>query len=261
MADATSTVTMNRRENIPPSGRTELGNGNFNTTHWSVVMMAGQDSSPEAAAALEQLCRTYWYPLYAYCRRQGQSQPDGEDLTQQFFAVFLAKNSFTAATPDRGRFRNFLLASFRHFLANEHHRSQAAKRGGGFAFVSWDEITLEAHYQKEPTDGLTPENLFDRAWAFTLLGRAMKNLQAEYIAASKGQLFDALQVFLSGDKTEITYEEIGAVLKMGESAVKMAVSRLRQRYGQMLRREIAHTVADPASVEDELRHLLGVLSH
>ena len=255
---------MNRGENITPSGtppgRTEWGGGNFNTTHWSVVMMAGQDSSPAAAAALEQLCRTYWYPLYAYCRRQGHGQADGEDLTQQFFTVFLTKNSFAAATPDRGRFRNFLLASFRHFLANEHHRSQTAKRGGRFAFVSWDEIELEAHYQNEPADGLTPERLFDQAWAFTLLGRAMKDLQAEYAGAGKGQLFDALQVFLSGEKTEVTYEEIGATLQMGESAVKMAVSRLRQRYGQMLRREIAHTVTDPAWVEDELRHLVRVLS-
>lgn len=255
---------MNRRENISPSGtppdRPEWGGGNFNTTHWSVVMMAGQDGSPAAAAALEQLCRTYWYPLYAYCRRQGYGQPDGEDLTQQFFSVFLAKNSFAAATPDRGRFRNFLLASFRHFLANEHHRSQTAKRGGRFAFVSWDEIELESHYQNEPMDGLTPEKLFDQAWAFTLLGRAMKDLRDEYAAAGKGQLFDALQVFLTGEKTEITYEEIGAMLQMGESAVKMAVSRLRQRYGQMLRREIAHTVTEPAWVEDELRHLVGVLS-
>lgn len=247
-------------ESKAPQGSLDRGGGYFNTTHWSVVLLAGQQDSPSAAAALDRLCRTYWYPLYAYCRRQGYSSPDGEDLTQQFFAVFLAKNSWASATPERGRFRNFLLASFKHFLANEYNRSQSAKRGGRHAFVSWEEMEAEANYQHEPGEGFTPERLFDQAWAFTLLGHAMKKLQTEYTSVGKQPLFDALQVFLTGEKTELTYEEIGANLKMGESAVKMAVSRLRQRYGQMLRREIAHTVADPALVEDELRHLLGVVS-
>src|SRR5689334_11835691 len=154
--------------------------GQFNTTHWSVVMAAGQLHSPAAADALERLCRDYWYPLYAYCRRNGYNQPDGEDLTQQFFAAFLTRNSFAAATPARGRFRSFLLASFKHFLANEHHRSRAAKRGGKYAFVSWDEIEPEARYRAEPTDGFTAERLFEQAWAFTLLDNVMRALQAEY---------------------------------------------------------------------------------
>jgi RNA polymerase sigma-70 factor (ECF subfamily) len=222
-------------------------------------MTAGQNNSPAAAAALEKLCRTYWYPLYAYCRRNGHTQPDGEDLTQQFFAVFLAKNSFAAATPDRGRFRSFLLASFKHFLANEHHRSQAVKRGGNFAFVPWDEIEPETRYRAEPADGSTPERLFDQTWALTLLDRVMRELQGEYASAGKGPTFDELQVFLTGEKADATYEEIGVRLQMSESAVKMAVSRLRQRYGQMLRREVMHTVTNPAEAEDELRHLVGVM--
>ncbi|HXJ61748.1 MAG TPA: sigma-70 family RNA polymerase sigma factor [Verrucomicrobiae bacterium] len=255
---------MSRREHISrsetPPARRQWGGGEFNTTHWSVVLLAGQDGSLEAADALEKLCRTYWYPLYVYCRRQGYGPPDGEDLTQQFFSVFLAKSSFAVATPDRGRFRNFLLASFRHFLANEHHRNRTAKRGGKFSIVSWDEIEPEARYQSEPMVGVTPEKLYEQTWAVTLLGKVAKDLQSEYVASGKGRIFDALHVYLTGDKADLTYEEIGATLQMGESAVKMAVSRLRQRYGLMLRHEIAHTVTDPASVEDELRHLVGVLS-
>jgi len=232
----------------------------FMTTHWSVVLLAGQEGSPEAASALETLCRTYWYPLYAYARRQGHSPPDGQDLTQQFFAVFLEKKYFGLANPDRGRFRCFLLASFKHFLANEYHRSRAAKHGGRCTFVSWDEANAEAHYRNEPACETSPDKLFEQTWALTLLAKVMKDLQKEYVRAGKGRFFDALQVFLSGEKSEATYKEIGEGLQMGESAVKMAVSRLRQRYGAMLRSEIAHTVAGPASVEDELRDLLGALS-
>ncbi len=232
----------------------------FQTTHWSVVLLAGQDDSPEAASALENLCRTYWYPLYAYARRQGHSPPDGQDLTQQFFAVFLEKGYFGRANPDRGRFRCFLLASFKHFLTNEYHRSRAAKHGGQCTFVSWDEANAEAHYRNEPACETSPDKLFEQTWALTLLEKVMKDLQKEYVHAGKDRVFDALQVFLSGEKSEATYKEIGEGLQMGESAVKMAVSRLRHRYGAMLRSEIAHTVAGSASVEDELRDLLGALS-
>jgi RNA polymerase sigma-70 factor (ECF subfamily) len=232
----------------------------FQTTHWSVVLLAGQDDSPEAASALENLCRTYWYPLYAYARRQGHSPPDGQDLTQQFFAVFLEKGYFGRANPDRGRFRCFLLASFKHFLTNEYHRSRAAKHGGQCTFVSWDEANAEAHYRNEPACETSPDKLFEQTWALTLLEKVMKDLQKEYVHAGKDRVFDTLQVFLSGEKSEATYKEIGEGLQMGESAVKMAVSRLRHRYGAMLRSEIAHTVAGSASVEDELRDLLGALS-
>ena len=232
----------------------------FRTTHWSVVLLAGQDGSPEAASALENLCRTYWYPLYAYARRQGHSPPDGQDLTQQFFATFLEKKYFGLANPDRGRFRCFLLASFKHFLTNEYHRSRAAKHGGRCTFVSWDDANAEAHYRNESACETSPDKLFEQTWALTLLEKVMKDLQKEYIHAGKGRIFDALQVFLSGEKSEATYKEIGVGLLMSESAVKMAVSRLRHRYGAMLRSEIAQTVAGPASVEDELRDLLGAVS-
>ncbi len=231
----------------------------FSTTHWSVVLLAGQGESPQAATALEKLCRTYWYPLYAYARRRGHSPPDGEDLTQQFFAAFLEKKYFGLANPDRGRFRSFLLASFKHFLANEYHRSHAAKRGGGARVISWDAADTEERYRHEPASETTPDRLFDRTWVLTLLEKVMKELQQEYLRGGKGKLFGALEVFLSGGKAEGTYTEIGAELQMSESAIKMAVSRLRQRYGERLRSEIAHTVAGPAAVEEELRHLFSTL--
>ena len=251
---------MNHRDDISRSEEPTVAGGGFNTTLWSVVMLAGQETSPEAASALEHLCRTYWYPLYAYARRQGHSPPDGQDLTQQFFAGFLEKKYFGLANPDRGRFRSFLLASFKHFLANEYHRSQTARRGGQYAFVSWDETEAETYYGNEPAHETSPDKLFERAWVLTLLEKVVKDLQQEYVGAGKGKIFDALHVFLSGEKSESTYAEIGEGLQMSESAVKMAVSRLRQRYGEKLRSEIAHTLTGSARVEDELRHLLAALS-
>lgn len=241
----------------PP--RNAAGDREFCTTHWSVVFLAGQDESPAAATALEQLCRTYWYPLYAYARRQGHSPPDGEDLTQQFFAAFLEKKYFSLADRDRGRFRSFLLASFKHFLANEYHRSQTAKRGGRCSIVSWDAADTEERYRQEPASETSPDKLFARTWALLLLDKVMKDLAQEFARAGKEQIFDALQVFLSGEKSAASYAEIGANLQMGESAIKMAVSRLRQRYGEKLRNEIAQTLTGDTSVEDELRHLISAL--
>jgi RNA polymerase sigma-70 factor (ECF subfamily) len=225
-----------------------------------VVLLAGQEDSPEANSALENLCRTYWYPLYAYARRLGHSPPDAEDLTQQFFAVFLEKRSFGLANSDRGRFRCFLLASFKHFLANEYHRSRTAKRGGGCTFVSLDEVGAEARYRNDLACETSPDKLFEQTWVLTLLEKVMKDLQQEYVSAGKGRVFDALEAFLSGEKSEATYAEIGEGLQMGESAVKMAVVRLRDRYGKKLRNEIAQTVTGPTSVEEELSHLFVALS-
>ena len=254
---------MKERDSIPQPdqlpGQIEASRGTFNTTHWSVVLLAGQDGTPEGASALEKLCRMYWYPLYAYARREGHDRSDGQDLTQQFFAVCFEKNSFSLADPDRGRFRNFLLTSFKHFLTNEHHRHRAAKRGGGCRFVSWDEAEVEARYQQELATEASPDKLFEQAWALTLLDKVMKDLRQEYVCGGKANVFDALQVFLTGDRSEATYEEIGKGLRKGESAVKMAVSRLRRRYGEMLRSEIARTVTEPGVVEDELRQLIGAL--
>ena len=255
---------MNTRDNIPrsdvPAYPPDAAGGEFTTTHWSVVLLAGQEGPPEAALALEKLCRTYWYPLYAYARRRGHNQEDGQDLTQQFFAGFLEKKYFGLANPDRGRFRCFLLSSFKHFLANEYHRSQTAKRGGRYAFVSWDETEAEAHYRNESASEASPDNLYEHAWALTLLEKVTRALQQEYTRDGKAQVFDALQIFLSGEKSELTYVEIGAGLGMSESAVKMAVMRLRRRYGELLRAEIAHTLTSPARIDEELRHLLAALS-
>ena len=236
------------------------GSSGFNTTHWSVVLLAGQGDSPQAISALEQLCRAYWYPLYAYARRQGHNPPDGQDLTQQFFALFLQKNCFGMADPDRGRFRNFLLSSFKHFLANEYRRSQTAKRGGQCTFLSWDDAAAEERYLGDQEEGGSPDKLFEQTWALTVLDKVMIDLQAEYTRGGKARVFNALQVFLTGDEAEETYEQIGQGLEMGESAIKMAVLRLRRRYGEMLRNEIAHTVADPNLVEDELKQLLLALT-
>lgn len=255
---------MDRLLDIPDLNPPKAGGdgvvGGFHTTHWSVVMMAGQENSPAAGAALERLCQIYWYPLYAYCRRQGCAPPDGEDLTQQFLVSFIERNSFATATPERGRFRNFLLTSFKNFLANEHHRRTTVKRGGRMAFVSIDDTDLETQFRNEPVDSTTPEHNYDRAWAMTLLGKVMKDLKADYAAAGKVAAFETLQGFLTGDKSDQTYVTIGNEMGVSESAVKMAVMRLRQRYGQMLRREIAHTLADPAGVEEELRHLVQAMS-
>ena len=241
------------------TGQSIAGSG-FNTTHWSVVLLAGQEDSPASASALEKLCGDYWYPLYAHARRQGHSPPSAQDLTQEFFAVFLEKKYFGLADPERGRFRCFLLKSFKHFLANEYHRAHAAKRGGKCAFVPWDEAVAEAQYCNEPVTELTPDKLFEQTWALTLLQKVMDHLRREYVHAGKERLFDALEVFLSGRNPDATYKEVAEQLQMSESAIKMAVSRLRQRYGELLRREIAQTVESAAGVEDELRDLLRVLS-
>jgi RNA polymerase sigma-70 factor (ECF subfamily) len=248
----------NLRSEVPP-GQARGTDCAFATTHWSVVLLAGQEASPDAASALERLCRTYWFPLYAYARRQGYAPPDGEDLTQQFFAGFLEKKYFGLADPDRGRFRSFMLACFKHFLANEYHRGRAAKRGGGARVISWDAADTEERYRLEPSSETTPDRLFDRTWVLTLLGKVMKDIQQEYLHAGKGKVFEALEVFLSGDKSEATYAEVGKGVQMSESAVKMAVSRLRQRYGEKLRGEIANTVSGSAGVEEELRHLFSAL--
>ncbi len=250
----------NPGEDSPQDEPQVSGRGAFATTHWSAVFAAGGATSPDALAALESLCRTYWYPLYAYSRRQGNGPADSEDLTQHFFASFLERNCFAAATPERGRFRNYLLASFKNFLANEHHRRMTAKRGGRLAFVSIDDSTLETHFQNEPADHTTPERQFNHAWAMTLLAKVARDLKAEHDAAGKSDVFAVLQVYLTGSKGDVSYENIGAGLGLTESAVKMAVMRLRRRYGELLRREIAQTLNDPRGVEDELRHLLEAIT-
>ena len=232
----------------------------FHTTHWTAVLLAGQLGSPAAEAALEGLCRTYWYPLYSYSRRVGWSVSDGEDLTQQFLTDFIRRNSFAAATPERGRFRNFLLASFKNFLTNDYHRQAAIKRGGCIDFVSMNDTTEGGPFPGGLMDLNTPERDYDRAWAMTLLAKVMQDLKADYLAADKSTTFDLLHVFLTSDCSEMSYAKIGSELGISTAAVKMAVLRLRQRYSQMLRREIARTLADPAMVEEEFAHLVKALA-
>ena len=231
----------------------------FVTTHWSVVLAAGGDSSPAATDALGQLCRAYWYPLYAYVRRKGYGVDDAQDLTQEFFARLLARNYLSVADRHRGKFRSFLLGSLEHFLAREWTKAHAQKRGEGKTILSLDETAAENRYLLEPAHDLTAEKIFDRRWATTLLGQAMSRLRAECIANQKGELFAKVESLLSGEKGEACYAEVAAALKMSEGAIKVAVHRLRQRYSELVRAEIAQTVATPEEADEELRYLFTVL--
>ena len=232
----------------------------FTTTHWSVVLSAREHDSPQAAAALEKLCRTYWYPLYAYVRRQGHDEPSAKDLTQEFFVRLLHKNRLDQVQREKGRFRSFLLASLKHFLADERDKAQAQKRGGGQTLLSLDDDTAEDRYRLEPADNLTPDKLFEQRWALTLLDQAKTRLEGEYAQAGKAAFYERLRVFEAADPDAPTYAQVAAEFGLTESAVKSAAHRRRQRYGELVREEVAHTVDSPAEVDEELRYLIGVLS-
>jgi RNA polymerase sigma-70 factor (ECF subfamily) len=231
----------------------------FTTTHWSVVLRAADTSGPGAQAALEQLCRTYWYPLYAYVRRQGHSAEDAQDLTQEFFARFLAKKHFQLANRDRGRFRSFLLTTLKHFLVNEWERSTAQKRGGLNPKVPVDTVTGEELYNHDLSHGLTADKIYERNWALAMLKRVHDRLQRDYADAGKAERFVQLEQFLPGEKSDMTYAEAAARLGLPEGTVKSEVSRLKKRYGELLRSEIAHTVSSPDEIKDELRYLITVV--
>ena len=233
---------------------------NFRTTHWSVVLAAGGTPAPEAAVALERLCATYWYPLYSFLRRQGQSPHDAQDLTQSFFAQLLEKNSLQSVNPNKGKFRSFLLASVKNFLANQRDRADALKRGGAIAFVSWDEADAELRYRKDDSLALPPDKAFEQLWATTLLEQVLAKLRAAYADTGQGAQFDALQIYLTGDKGAAPYAEMATRLNLGESALKMSIQRLRRRFGDLLREEIAHTVSRPEEVDDEIRALFAAAS-
>ena len=234
--------------------------GQFTTTHWSVVLAARDDESPRAADALAQLCSTYWYPLYAFIRRQGHDSDHAQDLTQEFFARLLEQNFLAAVRQERGKFRWFLLATVKRFLANEWNRDHAVKRGGGHTVVSLDEETAEGRYRYEVADHATADKLFDQNWAMTALEQARERLHHEYRTSDRAELFDQLKVFLSGDRAPISHAEAGALLGMNEGAVKVAVHRLRQRYRNCLREQIAQTVSTPAEVDEEIRQLFAVFA-
>ena len=222
-------------------------------------MAAGRSDSAQAAAALETLCRTYWYPLYAFVRRQGHEAQDAEDLTQEFFARFLAKEYFERADPARGRFRDFLLACLKHFLSEQWRQAGRLKRGGGQSIISWDSLTAEERYQSEPADPVTPEKVYDRRWALTLLEQALARLREEQSAAGKAEVFAQLRDYLWGEGGGSHYAEIAAHLGLTEGALKVMVHRLRQRYRELLREEVAHTVSAMHEIDDELRYLVAVI--
>ena len=238
----------------------ESGASYFATTHWSVVLAAGDTSSPQAGQALERLCSTYWYPLYAYVRRQGHSPEDAQDLTQEFFARFLQRKYFRLADRQRGRFRGFLLTSMKHFLINEWGRASAQKRGGGKAHIPLDTVVAENLYRRDPAQHSTPDKIYELNYALAVLQQVRRRLEQEYAAAGKAEYFAQLEQFLPGQKGELTYAEAAQVLGVAEGTIKSDVHRLKQRYRELLRAEIADTVSTYAEINEELRHLMSVLS-
>ena len=232
----------------------------FITTHWSVVLNAADSSAPGAEEALEKLCRTYWDPLYAYVRREGNNPEDARDLTQAFFARFLEKDYLAQVAREKGRFRSFLLVALRHFLSDERDRARAIKRGGGKTILSLDAQEAEGHYLLEAAHDLTPEKIFERRWALTLLDRVVARLRDEYTAHGKADRFTELQTFLPGELATGTYSEAAARLGLAEGTIKWEVNQLRKRYRELLLAEIAHTVSRPDQIDDEARHLIAVLS-
>ena len=231
------------------------------TTHWSVVLAAGQNNAAGAQAALASLCQTYWYPLYAYVRRRGHKPEDAQDLTQEFFARLLKHNWLSRADQQRGRFRSSLLSAMNHFLADEWDKARAQKRGGGQMPVPLQFDTAETRYGHEPVDNTTPEQNYERRWALTLLDEVLRRLRSEYEQEGRAELFATLHPCLVGDRSSQPYAELAVKLGVSEGAVKSAVHRLRQRYRQLLHDEIAQTVAEPGEVNEELRHLFAVLAH
>jgi RNA polymerase sigma factor (sigma-70 family) len=232
----------------------------FATTHWSVVLAAGDSASPDSRDAMERLCRTYWPPLYAFVRRSGQSPADAEDLVQGFFAYVLEKHVVDKARQEAGRFRSFLLATFRHYLSQEHKREHARKRGGDRIVISFDRSSAEQWLVAELSAELSPDVLYERHWAATVVNEALEMLRQEYETDGKRQLFDAIHPYLQGERGQRSYAELGAALGLSESAVKSSVFRLRRRSRELLRAVVARTVSDPREVDEELRQLMNILS-
>lgn len=226
----------------------------FPTTHWSAVLTAGKRSTAESRRALETLCQTYWYPLYAYVRRRGYSADQSEDLVQAFLLRFLEKSYLDDVRRERGRFRSFLLASLQHFLSNEWDRGRAKKRGGGVAPLPLELETAEGRYSLEPADTLTPETIFDRQWALAVLDQVHGELRREFERAGRGPQFESLSAFLTAEQTP-SYAETAALLKISEGSLRVAVHRLRRRYGRLLRSALEQTVSSPDQVDEEIRFL------
>jgi DNA-directed RNA polymerase specialized sigma24 family protein len=234
--------------------------GLFATTHWSVVLAAAERNTAQSAAALEQLCRTYWYPLYAYVRRRGYSPEDAQDVTQGYFARLLARDSLAAALPEHGRFRCFMLATLKRYLINCQERAGAIKRGGSAVHVPFNGGDAEEQYRLDASEQDSPDKLFDRAWALSVMEAASRHLQEEYRFEGKDKLFDRLKFFLARNETKNTYAAAGAELGMSEGAVKMAVLRLRRRYRDLLREQVAQTVSSAVNLNDEMQSLRAAFS-
>ncbi len=233
-------------------------NGWFDTTHWSAVVTAGEESA-KGHDALSHLCQTYWHPLYSYVRRSGHSPEDAQDLTQEFFARLLSRHYLKAADPQKGTFRSFLLIVLKRFLANEWDKAQRQKRGGGKPILSLDAQDTENRYLCEPVEELSPEKLYDRRWALALLEEVMRRLAAEFESDGKATLFLEIRPFLSGDDESISYRELSQRTGTSEGSLRVAVCRLRQRYREVLRLEIANTVRSPEGIDDEIRDLFSAL--
>lgn len=227
----------------------------FATTHWTVVVAAGKRSTPQSERALEELCRAYWFPLYVYVRRRGYLKEDAEDLTQKFFARLLKKNDFASLNSERGRFRAFLLASLKHFLANEWDKSQRQKRGGGISHLSLDCQSADTKFQGIAASEPGPDQIFDREWALALLAKVIERLQQENDVGGNGRQFAQLKAYLTTESPQTSYREVARNLNLEETAVRVAAHRLRKRYRQLLRDEISQTLVNPADLKEEMRVL------
>jgi DNA-directed RNA polymerase specialized sigma24 family protein len=232
----------------------------FATTHWSIVVAAGDATSPQAREALERLCKSYWYPLYAFVRRRGRNSHDAKDLTQAFFLQLLEHGYLSRADPRKGRFRTFMLVALNHFLTNQWHHANAQKRGGDAVMLSLDEVSAEHRYGAEPFAADHPERLFEKRWALTVVDRALSHLQQEFADSGRSELFEALKGVLTGAQVTEAYSTLAGRFGLTEAAVKMTVVRLRRRFGEVLRVEVGHTVSSESEIDDELRHLLRVVA-
>jgi RNA polymerase sigma factor (sigma-70 family) len=234
------------------------GSSQFPTTRWTLVVAAGDPQRKDARSALVSLCENYWYPLYAYLRRRGYAPDQAQDLTQEFFMRVLEGRYLDRADPEKGRFRSFILTSLKFFVADEQDRQRAQKRGGG-AVVSFEFSSGEERYQREPGHYETPDRIFERRWALSMLERVMERLRDEFVQHGRPENFERMKVFLLG-QSEAPYADLAREMNTSEGALKVAIHRLRKRYRELFRQEIADTVADPAKVESELRYLAAVLS-
>ena len=241
-------------------GGNREANPRFLTTRWTVVLAAGDPSAPDSRTALENLCRAYWYPLYAYVRRHSRTRTDAEDLTQAFFVRLLEKRWLSAADREKGRFRTFLLVALKRFLANEWDRENRQKRGGGVVHLPLDTERAEQRYRTEPAAALPADRIYERRWALTLIDRTMTRLRQEAAEAGRAAAFDRLKGVLTADRASVAYADLARDLAMSEGAVRVAAHRLRRRFREIFREEVAGTVAAAEDVEEEMRHLLEALA-